>query len=199
MLSQTAIAQDIRAMKIEPVALDNAYVRVNRNAATCAVAKSGTCEDRVILAMGNIEVQSAGKTRKMKRGDVAVFGADVSFDAPSNGAFYEIVLKPGHPAVKAPTEIIAAPNNKPVFDGPKFFIYEEKLPVGATRERHSHSQRVEIRLNNGPMLHQWVWTDGRVDESEPGIVNWREPIIHTVHNIGTQPLRNFILEMKPKG
>jgi hypothetical protein len=29
-------------------------------------------------------------------------------------------------------------------------------------------------------------------------VNWREPVIHIVHNIGDMPLRNFILEFIPQ-
>ena len=87
--------------------------------------------------------------------------------------------------------------NMIVYEAPTFFIYEEKLAVGDTRPRHSHSQRIEIRLNNGPRLHQWVEQGGKVSESEPSIVNWREPIIHTVKNIGDMPLRNFILEFLP--
>lgn len=61
-----------------------------------------------------------------------------------------------------------------------------------------HSQRVEIRLSNGPMLHQWVWQGEKVAESEPGRVNWREPIVHEVRNIGDAPLGNFILEFMPQ-
>ena len=34
-------------------------------------------------------------------------------------------------------------------------------------------------------------------ETEPSIVNWREPIVHMVKNIGDMPLRNFILEFIP--
>jgi hypothetical protein len=57
---------------------------------------------------------------------------------------------------------------------------------------------VEIRLNNGPMLRQQVWRDGKMVEVEPVIVNWREPVIHAVHNVGDAPLRNFILEFIPE-
>ena len=31
------------------------------------------------------------------------------------------------------------------------------------------------------------------------MVNFREPIIHTVTNVGDMPLWNFILEFKPEG
>jgi len=179
-------------------ALENDYVRVSKDAAPCATAAAGRCEDRVILAMGDVTLRSDGASRQMTYGQIAVFKAGDSYDAPAGGAYFEVAVKPGHPPVKSPPELIPPPKNMMVFEGAKFFIYEEKLAVGDTRPRHSHSQRVEIRLNNGPRLHQWVEQDGKVTESEPGIVNWREPIIHTVKNVGDMPLRNFILEFLPE-
>ena len=65
------------------------------------------------------------------------------------------------------------------------------------RERHSHSQRIEIRINQGPQLSQRVWRDGKVTAMNSPIVNWREPIVHEVINVGDMALRNFILEFKP--
>ena len=179
-----------------PIALENDYVLVNRNTAPCAMAMTGRCEDRVILAMSDLVLKSSAGERAMKRGQVAVFKAGESYDAPS-GTYFEIAVKPDHPPVKSPPELIPPPQNTMVFEGKKFFIYEEQLDPGSTRPRHSHSQRVEIRLNSGPMLHQWVYRDGSVAESEPSVVNWREPITHMVKNIGDLPLRNFILEFLP--
>ena len=191
-IAAPALAQTVPG----PIALENDYVLVSRNTAPCATAAPGRCEDRVVLAMGDIELRSAGNSRSMKRGQVAVFKGGESYDQPS-GAYFEVAIKPNHPPVKSPPELIPPPKNMMVFDGAKFFIYEEKLEPGDTRPRHSHSQRVEIRLNNGPMLHQWVYRDGNVTESEPAIVNWREPMIHMVKNVGDLPLRNFILEFQP--
>jgi hypothetical protein len=179
-------------------ALENDYVRVSRNIATCAIASDGTCEDRVILAMGDLMLTSEGKKRPMKRAEIAVFGPWQSYEIAVGSPFFEIAIKPKHPPIRAPAERIAAPANLAVHQGKTFFIYEEILPVGQTRPRHSHAQRVEIRLNHGPMLRQQVWRDGKMVETEPVIVNWREPVIHVVHNIGDMPLRNFILEFIPQ-
>ncbi len=180
-----------------PLALENDYVRVSRDTAPCARAEPGRCEDRVILAMAEIVLEAGGNRRAMKRGEVAVFKAGESYAPPTGGAYFEVAIKPNHPPVKSPPELIPPPKNLMVFEGAKFFIYEERLDPGDTRPRHSHSQRVEIRLNNGPMLHQWIYRGGAVAESEPAIVNWREPVIHMVKNIGDLPLRNFILEFLP--
>jgi hypothetical protein len=179
-------------------AFENDYVRVNRNIASCYIATPGTCEDRVILAMGDLTLTSEGKKRLMKRGEVAIFGTRQSYEIAVGAPFFEIAIKPRHPPVRAPAERITPPANATLYEGKRFFIYEEILPIGDTRPRHSHAQRVEIRLNTGPMLRQQVWQDGKMIENEPAIVNWREPVIHVVHNIGDAPLRNFILEFIPE-
>jgi len=195
-IAAPALAQTMQSPIPGPTALENDYVLVSRDTAPCAAATPGRCEDRVILAMGEVVLNSGGASRSMKRGQIAVFNAGESYEPPS-GAYFEVAIKPNHPPVKSPPELISPPNNMMVFKGAKFFVYEEKLEPGDTRPRHSHSQRVEIRLNNGPMLHQWVDRDGKIVESEPAIVNWREPMIHTVKNIGDMALRNFILEFQP--
>jgi hypothetical protein len=171
---------------------------VSRDAAPCATAVHGQCEDRVILAMGDIELWAAGAVRQMKYGEVAVFNAGQSYQPLAGGKYFEVAIKPNHPPVRSPAELIPPPKNLLVFEGREFFIYEEKLEVGDTRARHSHSQRVEIRLNQGPQLVQQIWRDGQVVQQHPPIVNWREPVIHEVKNVGDMALRNFILEFLPE-
>jgi hypothetical protein len=180
------------------VVLENDYVRVSRNMASCAMTNEGTCEDRVILAMSDLTLSSDGKKRPMKRAEIAIFKGGQSYEVAVGAPLFEIAIKPKHPPIRAPAERIAATANLALHRGQTFFVYEEILPVGQTRPRHSHAQRVEIRLNNGPMLRQQVWNDGKMVETEPVIVNWREPVIHVVHNIGDAPLRNFILEFIPQ-
>lgn len=178
--------------------LENDYVLVSRNTARCATAMPGKCEDRVILAMGDFTLTVGAKKRAMKRAEIAVFGAGESYSIAVGAPFFEIAIKPKHPPVRTPAQLIPATTNLLLHQGKSFFIYEEVLPVGGTRPRHSHAQRVEIRLNSGPMLRQQVWRDGQMVEIEPVIVNWREPVMHVVHNIGDMPLRNFILEFIPQ-
>jgi len=192
-------ALPVRAQPGSPpgTALDNDYVRVSRNAAPCAKASPGTCEDRVVLAMGDIDLSTGDKVRPMTRGEVAVFHATQSYSVAAGTAYFEIAIKPTRPAIRGPVDQIAAPKNVPLYSGKTFLIYEEVLPVGETRLRHSHAQRVEIRINTGPMLRHQVWRDSIVVHTDPVIVAWREPVIHTVQNVGDAPLRNFILEFIP--
>jgi quercetin dioxygenase-like cupin family protein len=184
------------AQAADGIALDNAYVRVTQDAAPCASATAAGCEERVIVAMGDVAVASGNSQQTLKRGDVAVFKAGESYHPPT-GAYFEVAIKPGHPPIKGPPEVIPAAKNTNVFENERFFIYQERLAAGDTRARHSHAQRVEIRINQGPRLVQIV--DGRDTPLQPPeIVNWREPMIHVTTNVGDMPLWNFILEFKPQ-
>ncbi|HET7201009.1 MAG TPA: hypothetical protein VFI80_09400 [Burkholderiales bacterium] len=178
-------------------ALENDYVRVSRNEAPCAQAGTPGCAERAIVAMGEIDLRFGKVRRAMQRGEVAVFNADESYRPPESGAYYEVAIKPNHPPVKSPAEIIPPAKNTIVYEGERFFVYEERLAPGDTRARHSHSQRIEIRVNQGPLLRQII--EGRdAPQEPPPVVNFREPVIHTVTNVGDMALWNFILEFKPE-
>jgi len=178
-----------------PVAFENDYVLVSRDRAPYAQAATPGSGDRVVVAMGDLALKSGSGTKPMSRGQFAVFAAGESYELPAGTAFFEVAIKPNHPPVKTPPEMIPPAKNLMVYEGPRFFIYEEKLEPGDIRPRHSHCQRVEIRLNNGPMLDQWF--DPPRAPLQPTIVNWREPVVHTVRNVGDMPLRNLIIEFKP--
>jgi len=186
------------ALQADAPALDNPYVRVSRNSAPCASAATAGCIDRIIVALGNVDVNSIAGTRRMLRGDVAVFGAGESYLPPVGGAYFEVVLKTDRPPVKSPKELIAPDKNAIRHDGDKFFIFEERLAPGETRARHSHSQRVVIQLNR-TTLQQWpdgepeVMREMRVDQAA-----FNEPVIHVVKNVGDLPLRGIVIEFKPQ-
>jgi hypothetical protein len=181
------------------VTLDNEYVRVTRDAATCASASAPDCADRVIVALGDLEVLFGNRSRKMIRGDIAVFIPGESFEPLIEGDFYEVVIKPNHPPVRSPSEIIPPDKNALVYDGERFFIFEERLAPGDTRSRHSHSQRVVIQLNR-TQLQQWP--DGAppiLVETVPDRATFSPPVIHVVKNAGDTPLRGIVIEFKPEG
>ncbi len=179
-------------------ALENGYVLVSRDDAPCAQASTPGCAERVIVAMGEVQLRFGKVLRAMRRGEVAVFKAGESYQPPTGGAFFEVAIKPNHPPAKSPAEIIPPAKNTNLYEGERFFIYEERLAPGDTRERHSHGQRVEIRINQGPLLRQII--DGKdAPQEPPSVVNFREPVVHSVTNVGDMPLWNLILEFKPAG
>src|SRR5579859_1222235 len=171
------------------VVLENDYVRVARDAAPCASAHVPECGDRVIVALGDIELDSHGTHRTMSRGDIAVFGPGESYEPPTCGPFLEVSIKTYHPPVQSPGERIAAEKNEVHYEGKEFFIFEEKLAPGDTRARHSHSQRVVIQLNRA---HLQQWPDGepaKFVETVPDRPGFSGPVIHSVKNVGNTPLR----------
>jgi quercetin dioxygenase-like cupin family protein len=180
------------------VALENEYVRVTRDAAPCASATSPGCGDRVIVALGEVELRSGGSRRKMARGDIAVFKPEESYESPTGGPFFEVAFKANHPPVESPQEIIPPEKNAIRYDGERFFIFEERLAPGDTRPKHSHSQRVVMQLNR-TRLQQWP--EGAQEifvETTPDRAAFNPPVIHTVKNVGDAPLRGIVIEFKPE-
>jgi len=179
------------------LALENDYVRVTRNAATCPEANMPGCGDRVIVALDDIQIVAGYAKRNLSRGKVMVFERERAFQPPT-GEFFEVVIKPGHPPVLSPPEIIAPEKNAMLYEGERFFVFEEKLAPGDTRARHSHSQRVVIQFNR-TRLQQWP--DGEPEKfveipiEQPG---FSPPVIHVVKNVGVAPLFGIVIEFKPQ-
>ena len=121
-------------LQAQAPALDNDYVRVTRDAAPCAQANTIGCGDRVIVALGEIELRFGNTRRKMSRGDIAVVKPGESYEPPTGGSFFEVNIKPNHPPVQSPREIIPPEKNAIRYDGERFFIFEER-PLPATRAR----------------------------------------------------------------
>ncbi len=180
-----------------PVALENDYVRVTRDAAPCASPVAPGCTDRVIVALGDIELRSGNSRRRMTRGEVAVFKPGESYQPPVDGPFLEVAIKANHPPVESPRELIPPEKNAIRYDGERFFIFEERLAPGDTRPRHSHSQRVVMQLNR-TRLQQWPEGGPSIFvDTTPDRAAFNPPVIHTVKNIGEAPLRGIVIEFKP--
>src|SRR5262245_2320589 len=92
--------------------VENDYVKVTRRAAPCAAAATRACGDRIIVALGPIEVSASGNARRMARGDIAVFPAGQSYQVPASSDFLEVVLKPEHPPVQGPAVRLAPEKNR---------------------------------------------------------------------------------------
>jgi quercetin dioxygenase-like cupin family protein len=190
------IALTLWLLQAQAVVLENDYVRVTRDAAPCAAASAPICGDRVLVALGNVELRSGSARRKLTRGDIAVFPAGESYEPPTGGKFLEVTLKAKHPPLASPSELIPPEKNAVLYDGKRLFIFEERLAVGDTRPRHSHRPRVVIQLNR-TRLQQWP--DGEseiIREIEPDRVTFNPPVIHRVKNVGELPLRGIVIELK---
>lgn len=179
-------------------AIDNAFVVVTRGESVCAVTESGRCENRVIVALQPLEVEGDSTTQRLGRGEVAVFGPGQSYRIPAGSDYFEVVIRPDHPAPLAPAARIEPEKNALLHDTEGFFVFEEKLDPGDTRARHSHSQRVVIQLNR-TRLQQWP--DGAPEmfvDTVPERPSFSPPVVHRVKNVGDLPLAGIIIEFKPR-
>jgi hypothetical protein len=184
-------------IQVPTPALENEYVRAWKDAAPCASAQAAGCSERVIVALGDLQIRAGGSTRSLHRGEIAAFKAGESYSPPTGGPYYEVAFKANHPPVQTTSEQILPEKNQIIYDSPNFFVFEEHLEVGDTRVRHTHSQRVVIQLNR-TRLQQWPEGQPEVlRDIEPDGVAFNPPVIHTVKNLGPLPLRGIVLELKP--
>ena len=181
----------VQAVSTSPL-LENDFVRVFRNSAPCA-AGAASCGDRIVVALGSVEVSG----QKMERGDVNVFKTGEKYARPKSGEYLEVVIKPGHPKVMAPSaRTPPPPGNKVLYDGKEFTIFEEKMQPGEISSSHSHNQRVAIFLNRTQVQQ---WTDGKSETRElvPDLVTFRPAVVHISKDVGDVPIRNILIEFKP--
>ena len=190
-LAALAVAED------ETLVLDNAFAAVHRNAAPCANAGPG-CGNRIIVAFGELSVvPSGGSPVRLDYAEVFVAESGESYEIRGH-EFAEVNLKAGHPAVEGPAVPIAAGKNERLYDSEGYFVFEERLEPGDTRERHSHAQRV-VLVMGATELQQWPdGTDEVFKTQIPGTIKFNPPVVHVVKNIGDAPLRNIVIELIPR-
>ena len=181
----------------DSVALDNEYFRVLMNSAACTAAHTPKFGTRVIVALGDMNIESSKGTIALERGKITVFLAGESYQSPS-GEFFEVAFKANHPPLKAPEQWLEPEKNTIVYEDEQFRVFEERLPPHGERQLHSHAQRLVVRLNLVQL------TDPRFQKSEspkggiqvPNTVKYAEPIVHVVRNLSDRPLFNIVLEFK---
>ncbi len=181
----------LQAMPASP-AVENDYVRVFKNSAPCAAA-SASCGERVVVALGPVEVNG----QKMERGDIKAFAAGEKYAPPKSGNFLEVSIKPGHPKVMPPAAgTPPPPGNKILYDGKDITVFEEKMQPGEYGAPHSHNLRLAIFLNDTNVEQ---WTNGKDETREliPDTVTWRPAVVHASKDVGTVPIRNILIEFKP--
>jgi hypothetical protein len=181
----------LQAIQATPL-LENDFVQVFRNSAPCATA-AASCGERVVVALGSVEVNG----QKMERGDIKVFKTAERYSPPKSGDFLEVVIKPVHPKVIAPSaQTPRAPDNKVLYDGKQFSVFEEKMEPGETSLLHSHNQRLAIFLNK-TQVQQWTGGKSEIRDLEPNVVTFREAVAHVSKDVGKIPIHNILIEFKP--
>jgi hypothetical protein len=181
----------LQAIQAGPL-LENDFAQVFRNSAPCAMA-AASCGERILVALGSVEVNG----QSMDRGDIKVFRTGERYSPPTSGDYLEVAIKPVRPKVMAPsTQTPPPPDNKVLYDGEQFSVFEERMEPGETSPLHSHNQRLAIFLNKTQVQQ---WTDGKseIRDLEPNVVSFREAVVHVSKDVGKIPIRNILIEFKP--
>jgi hypothetical protein len=187
------------APNADSIALENEYVKVMRNSAACTAASTPNFGTRIIVALAETRIESSKGNISLKRGEIAVFHADESYNRPS-GEYFEVAFKLNHPPLKKPEEWIEPTKNTIVYEDDLFRVFEERLEPGDTRELHSHAQRVVVRLNQVKLTdprNKPNGSSGSGGVQVPNTVKFAEPIVHAVKNLSKDtPLFNIVIEFK---
>ena len=191
MISILATLLLLQTMPTSPV-VDNEYIRVSKGSAPCAAA-GASCGDRVVVALGSVEVNG----QKMERGDIKVFKAGEHYTAPKSGNYLEVAIKADHPKVAPPAAgTPPPPGNEVLYDSSDFTVFAETMQPGEFSPAHSHNVRLAIFLND-TMVEQWTNGKDETRELVPDTVTWRPAVVHASKDVGKVPIRNILIEFKP--
>jgi hypothetical protein len=182
----------------DSIALENDYVRVMKNATVKTTPDAALFGKRIVVALTPLKCKSAAGIKKVERGEIVVFNPEDSYSI-QKGDYFEVAFKKNHPEPKGPEEWLEPLKNKIVYEDDLFRVFEERLAPGDTRDLHSHSQRIVVRLNKVQLTDPRFKPNGAPGEGiqVPNTVKFAEPMVHVVKNLSTDtPLFNIIIEFK---
>ena len=182
----------------DSVAFENAFVRVMKNGTVKTANDNAIFGKRILVALSRLKYRSISGTKTLERGQIAVFLPSESCEI-NKGDYFEVAFKQTHPEPKGPEEWLEPLKNTIVYEDDLFRVFEERLAAGDTRELHSHSQRIVVRLNKVQLTDPRFKPNGMPGEGiqVPNTVKFAEPMVHVVKNLSTDtPLFNIIIEFK---
>ena len=191
-------ANEFQTPASDTIVLENDFVRVMQNGTVKKAADEGIFGKRIIVALSKLKYEKNDSVRMLQRGEVIVL-LPGELTANIKGDYFEVAFKKIHPEPKGPEIWLEPQKNNTVYEDELFRVFEERLAAGDTREMHSHSQRVVVRLNKVQLTDPRFNPNGVPGEGiqVPNTVKFAEPIVHVVKNLSTDtPLFNIIIEFK---
>jgi hypothetical protein len=92
---------------------------------------------------------------------------------------------------------VCADTQKLILENPFVRVIDDRIPVGVTEPKHRHAHGITIALTDYD-IEQKTYPQGKVTRSHRsfGEVNWGEPVVHDVHNVGKTPSHAIRIELK---
>ncbi len=92
---------------------------------------------------------------------------------------------------------VCADTQKLILENPFVRVIDDRIPVGVTEPKHRHARGITIALSDYD-IEQKTYPQGSTSRSHRrfGEVNWGEPVVHEVHNVGQTPSHAIRIELK---
>jgi hypothetical protein len=92
---------------------------------------------------------------------------------------------------------VCSDTQKLVLENPFVRVIDDRIPVGVTERKHRHARGLTIALTDYD-IEQKSYPQGSITHSHRrfGEVNWGEPVVHEVHNVGKTPSHALRIELK---
>ena len=92
---------------------------------------------------------------------------------------------------------VCADTQKLILENPFVRVIDDRIPVGVTEPKHRHARGITIALTDYD-IEQKTYPQGKLSRSHRtfGEVNWGEPVVHEVHNVGKTPSHAIRIELK---
>jgi hypothetical protein len=92
---------------------------------------------------------------------------------------------------------VCADTQKLILENTFVRVIDDRIPVGVTEPKHKHARGITIALTDYD-IEQKTYPQASSSRSHRhfGEVNWGEPVVHEVHNVGQTPSHAIRIELK---
>ena len=106
-------------------------------------------------------------------------------------------LRQSHAQEELDSIKVCPDTQKVVFENAFVRAIDDQIPPGVAEKKHQHRHGITVILTNYD-VEQKTYPDGKVTRSHRkfGDVNWSEPVVHEVRNVGTTPSHAVRIELK---
>lgn len=92
--------------------------------------------------------------------------------------------------------IAAKATQRVLFENSYVRVIEERVPAGAAEPLHRHQSSVLVPLSDADLEITEQGGQPASRKVKFGDAGWREPVVHSVKNVGSSELRNIRVELK---
>jgi hypothetical protein len=107
------------------------------------------------------------------------------------------LLRPSSAQEELDSLKVCADTQKLILENTFVRVIDDQIPVGVAEPKHRHARGITIALTDYD-IEQKSYPEGKTRKSHRRFaeVNWSEPVVHEVHNVGNTPSHAIRIELK---